>query len=116
MNTQQPAVLKLDSKEEELKQTAIGRGILSTHEAQQSVAKTVEQEKRQTEFARYKQDCRKRALDLAHSQLTSPQWKQFIQDNEFIKSGVTEEKVVIEDMALTTLADKYYNWLISIPE
>lgn len=68
------------------------------------------------EFNRYKQDCRKRALDLAHSQLTGHNWQQFIEDNDFVKGGRKEEKVIIEDTMLTSLADKYYNWLISIPQ
>lgn len=48
-------------------------------------------EKQGIEFSRYKQECKKRALELA----------------------VYEQKMGEE---LLQLADKYYNWLISIPE
>lgn len=50
------------------------------------------------EFARYKQDCRKRALDLAHSEL-----------------GKYAGRVWSDEETLQ-LAGKYYNWLISIPQ
>jgi hypothetical protein len=54
----------------------------------------IEEKKNQlnTEFQRYKQDCRKRALDLAPSLITA-----------------TEPDVLKK-------ADQLYNWLISIPE
>lgn len=48
------------------------------------------------EFSRYKQDCRKKALDLA--------WQYYSKD------GCNGEKKVTET------AEFYYNWLISIPE
>ena len=48
------------------------------------------------EYSRYKQDCRKRALDLAIGKF----------------AGLTKDG---ED-SVTTEADKYYNWLISIPQ
>lgn len=50
------------------------------------------------EFERYKQDCRKRALEAGFE--------------EIIKKGgeVFQGKNVLE------AADKYYNWLISIPQ
>ena len=47
------------------------------------------------EFNRYKQDCRKRALDLAHL--------DYQQGKILMDSKVNEQ------------ADKYYKWLISIP-
>jgi hypothetical protein len=69
-------------------------------------------EKIAIESHRYKQDCRKRALDLAHSQLTSPQFQNFILDNEFIKKdGTKDDKSVVSDTLLIALADKYYAWL-----
>lgn len=71
------------------------------------------------EFERYKQDCRKRALDLAHSQVTSPVFQRFIEDNKFVsvdENSVSDKAPVIADDILMGLADKYYQWLISIPE
>lgn len=49
------------------------------------------------EFSRYKQDCRKRALEMAA--------------NKFV--GHYD---IVGDNAVIVEADKYYNWLISIPE
>lgn len=54
-------------------------------------------EKSNIEYGRYKQDCRKRALEVAERTVTQSQGGQ------------------ISD-AITTEADKYYNWLISIPQ
>jgi hypothetical protein len=57
----------------------------------------IEEKKNQlnTEFQRYKQDCRKRALDLAHTEYP---------DRKKDKPDILKN------------ADEYYNWLISIPE
>lgn len=75
------------------------------------------EEKFSLEFSRYKQDCRKRALDLAHAQVTSPKWQQFIQNEDFaIKNEKEEKTVIVQDELLISMADKYYNWLITIPE
>ena len=61
-----------------------------------------ETERQQIEFARYKQDCRKRAMDLAHNEVNSPLAKKYAEQNE--------------PLDILLVADKYYNWLISIPE
>lgn len=53
------------------------------------------QSKNDIEFSRYKQDCRKRALEHAFDQ---------------IRMGGVEKKTVQE------LAEEHYNWLISIPQ
>lgn len=72
------------------------------------------------EFERYKQDCRKRALDLAHSQIQTMNSRGEIsamyQKNEKGGEALLTPASVIEDQILIGLADKYYNWLISIPE
>lgn len=47
------------------------------------------------EFSRYKQDCRKRALDLA--------------------ADLMRNKPVTEDEQMLKIATKYYKWLIEIP-
>lgn len=54
------------------------------------------------EFTRYKQDCRKRALDLASQNIDK--------EREYTKRFQDDPPLTIQ-----TLADKYYNWLISIP-
>jgi len=51
---------------------------------------------KEIEFQRYKQDCRKRALEMAH--LDYQQGK------------------ILMDSKVQEAANKYYNWLISIPE
>jgi len=58
-----------------------------------------EKEKLPIEQARYKQDCRKRAFEMAHSEMGELLRRD--------KGG---------DFNVTETADKYYNWLISIPE
>jgi len=74
-------------------------------------------EKYNIEKSRFKQDCRKRALDLAHQQVTSPVFQKYIEDNEFISKEKKEvPKTNVQDNLITTIADKYYNWLISISE
>ena len=64
-------------------------GIEDQLRAQEEAQWRAESSQAAKEFARYKQDCRKRALDLAH--------------------GVDTDNVLKN-------ADKYYSWLISIPE
>ena len=71
-----------------------------------------------TEFTRYKQDCRKRALDLANQELMSDKamynknatWEEGKRGND---NGDGWQPPKTDVLAL---ADKYYNWLISIPE
>lgn len=60
------------------------------------------------EFSRYKQDCRKRALELAHGELSR---KLALFDGK--KANELKE---LPELDVNALADKYYNWLISIPE
>lgn len=55
--------------------------------------------KQEVEFSRYKQDCRKRALDLAHSEC--------VPNARSLSGG---------EVDVLKTADKYYNWLISIPQ
>jgi hypothetical protein len=54
------------------------------------------------EVQRYKQDCRKRALEMAHGELIN-----LTAASQATKGG---------EVNVTELADKYYSWLISIPE
>lgn len=59
------------------------------------------------EFERYKQDCRKRALDLAHSEAM----------RETSSNPLSQRQATIPAAETTTAkADKYYNWLINIPQ
>lgn len=57
-------------------------------------------EKYNIEFNRYKQDCRKRALEMAHHECP------IIQE---------EGKWIASTEQVMKKADEYYNWLISIP-
>lgn len=66
------------------------------------------------EFSRYKQDCRKRALDLAQSQ--SIHMGEYFERNKIGDGENITLKTIVEQNVLTDLADKYYNWLISIPQ
>ncbi len=54
------------------------------------------------EFNRYKQDCRKRALEMAHHEQIN-----LIAASNAMQGGKID---------IMELADKYYKWLISIPE
>lgn len=58
------------------------------------------------EAQRYKQDCRKRALEMAHMEMLK--WVSTFGDATKLPAGVSPN--------VQELADKYYNWLISIPE
>jgi hypothetical protein len=64
------------------------------------------------EFNRYKQDCRKKALEISKELLLSEivEWERLRQETFQAKKQFTELKPTI-----TSVADKYYNWLISIP-
>lgn len=64
------------------------------------------EDKTELEFQRYKQDCRKRALDLAHG------------ERNYVATANPLERQVPTHNPETIIksADKYYNWLISIPE
>lgn len=76
-------------------------------------------EKNELEFSRYKQDCRKRALDLAAGQLQTPVFQKWIDENKLVETGnnsLQDKSPIMADELLMGLADKYYNWLISIPE
>lgn len=54
--------------------------------------------KSELEFSRYKQDCRKRALEMAAGECI-----------ELVRRGESNTIDIVDT------ADKYYNWLISIP-
>lgn len=62
------------------------------------ILESVKDNKTEIENQRYKQDCRKRAFEMAHAELMS-----LLSQNKGADFSVTEQ------------ADKYYNWLISIP-
>lgn len=64
-------------------------------------------DKSEIEFQRYKQDCRKRALDLAHSEYGD--W--YREANSKSATNNIGEKPDVEN-----LAEKYYQWLITIPQ
>ena len=78
---------------------------------------------KEIETQRYKQDCRKRALEMA--QYTTRDMGQWLEKNElkvFERStGKDKTEVIVmpselvKSELLLPLADKYYNWLISIP-
>lgn len=89
------------AKEKSEGQQAIDQ-MLANYEAQERAAQSAENHKKDLEFSRYKQDCRKRALDLAHSEIHS-----------LNKAGIAQPK---PEITTTELAETYYNWLISIPE
>lgn len=76
------------------------------------------EDKTELEFQRYKQDCRKRALDLASSQLHTPVLQKWLGENKYVnvdENTVTDKSPIMSDDLLMALADKYYNWLINIP-
>lgn len=55
------------------------------------------------EFSRYKQDCRKRALDLAATMIQH-EWLTW------------EKKKETDQPTIISVADKYYQWLINLPQ
>lgn len=61
------------------------------------------------EFSRYKQDCRKRALELSHNEAGRPIFQPT--DNPLMNTQRVSPRVDIIE-----LADKYYNWLINLPQ
>lgn len=71
------------------------------------------EEKSSLELTRFKQDCRKKALELAYQRLSgltrSGVFDQEIKDAE----GKVSIPELLKEEALIGLADKYYNWLIS---
>jgi len=76
-------------------------------EAQKQATINVEQQKQKTEFARYKQDCRKRALEMAHAENNTEVMRRATSLNQGQLGG---------GINIIATADKYYSWLISIPE
>jgi len=68
--------------------------------------------KGQLEFSRYKQDCRKRALDCAIDECRRV--------GGFAPTIKDPSKLVHQEEAkpfdILAEADKYYNWLITIPQ
>lgn len=66
-------------------------------------------EKHDLEFSRYKQDCRKRALDLAHTE----------RDRNYYGGGSTNlipKQPTVSTEDTLKVADKYYKWLINLPQ
>lgn len=59
------------------------------------------------EFSRYKQDCRKRALEMAHAENSTSTLR--------MASQLNQGSLGVSNIDVIKLADKYYNWLISIP-
>lgn len=77
-------------------------------QSQNEAAITAENAKQKTEFERYKQDCRKRAAELA--------FQQWSIAGEQFKSTTEYSKGTLFDFDILKRADEYYNWLISIPQ
>ena len=90
--------------------------MLDNYESQKLAVKESESAKQRTEFSRYKQDCRKRALDLAQTQIQSTPFEELFDKESFIKEGKIYHQSIAREEVFISLADKYYNWLISIPE
>jgi hypothetical protein len=79
-------------------------------------AEQLEKSKQELEFSRYKQDCRKRALELAEKTVCESRKNGTFSNGMKEETGKIIPKEVAEEMLLIGLADKYYNWLINIPE
>lgn len=90
----------------------------------ESASEKGELAKQKTEFARYKQDCRKRALEQAH--YTASGIAKWLEEKDLKviqmsgdKKNKTEVSVMPSELVkqeiILPIADKYYNWLISIP-
>lgn len=60
-----------------------------------------EKQKQQTELVRYKQDCRKRALDLAHSENAS----------SMTRAASSQGSLSGGKIDVLATANKYYEWL-----
>lgn len=92
----------------------------------QSLARLkAEETKSEIEFQRYKQDCRKRALEQAH--YTASGIAKWIEENNLKvinRSGDKKDEnevlimpsELVKQEIILPIADKYYNWLISIPQ
>lgn len=81
--------------------------------------------KSEIETQRYKQDCRKRALEQAH--YTASGIAKWIEENNLKvinRSGDKKDEnevlvipsELVKQEIILPIADKYYNWLISIPQ
>ena len=64
---------------------------------------------KEIEIQRYKQDCRKRALELAYNEWDAKLTRQ-------IRGKEKDSNVEPEPFNISETADKYYNWLINIPQ
>jgi hypothetical protein len=67
------------------------------------------------ELSRYKQDCRKRALEIANSQIL--RHGDFFKENDFVNNSEDKKPVPpvqAEHDLLIGRADVYYKWLIEI--
>jgi len=70
--------------------------------------KSADNKQVKVEFNRYKQDCRKRALEMAQA-------NQRVGYNPNPLPSLQQFSNTINTEAVLRDADKYYNWLISIP-
>lgn len=79
------------------------------HMNQSAPVEMISPSKQDLEFSRYKQDCRKRALDLAIESAG-----KFRND---LGSKVDNGKTIPNaETIIPIFADQYYNWLINIPQ
>lgn len=91
----------LTSKIKFMSKNSLSKPVIATEEQYTAVQEELNQ-MAQKEFSRYKQDCRKRAIGLAHYRLSD-----LIKTEVFGKTD--------QENLLIAMADTYYNWLISIP-
>lgn len=64
------------------------------------------------EYNRFKQDCRKRSLDLASSRVNDFQRSGIFEQEIKDKDGKIQVPELLKEELLIRLADKYYAWLI----
>ena len=91
--------------------------LVSTKEYQEFIAFKMSDNRSMVEYNRFKQDCRKRALEMANHELMSDKamynknatWEEGKRGDENGKGWIPPKTDVI------ALADKYYKWLIEIP-
>jgi len=72
--------------------------------------------KKNLEFSRYKQDCRKRAMDVAQVRLSELIKDGFLKEDLKDNEGKVIAKEIAQENMLLALCDKYYTWLINIPQ
>lgn len=90
-------ILKCDFFNRPFKDAKTDKEITFKKSILEQLSKPKKQPQQNIEFNRYKQDCRKKASELAFAVVSKT------------ISNPTADDIIKE-------ADKYYNWLISIPE